>query len=161
MKGNEKKMPEYKVLEFTENQQRKRIYDLNVETNKFSKFRYFRLQTPRQQYLVNKGVKFVCESWENGEKTLHTGLISTGIDDYYFGDFVDNKKTSLMIFHFTPETSNVMIYFFNGYNKKSIPMKRQFCREFITTTILKMGAESVQNVKIITTRERVEIILHR
>lgn len=161
MKGNAKKLPEYRILEFTENPQRKNIYDLNIEMTKFSKFRYFRLQTPRQSYLINQGAKFVCESWEQGEKILHTGLISTGIDHYYFGDFLDNKKTCLMIFHFIPETSIVLIYYFNGYNKKSLSMKRQFCREFITTSIQKSGTQTVSNVQIITIGERVEIIVQR
>jgi hypothetical protein len=127
-------LPDFKLLVFTENPTRKGIYDLSTSAT-FNKFRYFRLEKPKQPYLIQQGAEFVCESWDNGVKTLHTGLIPAGAPGYYFGDHSETiqgaKKTSLMIFRFIPDTSIIQIYFFNHYNKRSIPMKLEFCRNLI------------------------------
>jgi len=129
------KQPDYKLLEFKENPDRKNIYDLQTTSAPFNKFQYFRLEQPKQPYLIQRGVKYVCETWVNGIKILHTGIIPTGAPDYYFGDFTetikDKKKTSLMIFRLIPDTSTIQIYYFNHFNKRSIPMKLEFCRNFI------------------------------
>ena len=135
MKKCSTKTPDYKLLEFAENPDKKNIYNLIYSSSTFSKFKYFRLETPRQPYLIKLGAKYVCESWYNQVKTLHTGLIPTGTPGYYFGDFVemikDKKKTSLMIFRFVPEINNIQLYFFNHFNKKSILMKLQFIQSFV------------------------------
>jgi len=127
--------PDYKLLEFKENTDRKNIYDLQTTSANFNKFNYFRLEPPKQPYLLNIGAKYVCESWNNGVKILHTGLINFGISNYYLGDYYEfingQKKTSLMIFEFIPETNEIKIYYFNHFNKRSIPMKLEFCRNFI------------------------------
>lgn len=135
MKKCSNKQPDFKILEFAENPQRNYIYDLVTSSSTFTKFSYFRLETPIQPYLIRQGAKYVCDSWENGKKILHTGLIPTGIPGYYFGDFAetinDQKKTSLMIFHIIPETTTIKICFFNRFNKRSIITKLQFVRAFI------------------------------
>ena len=131
--------PDFKLLEFTENPDRRNIYDLQKTTLIFDKFTYFRREEPILPYLIKQGVKYVCESWNSGIKTLHTGLISTGVPGYYFGDFSETikgaKKTSLMIFQFVPGTSTVQIYFFNHFNKRSIRMKKDFCKSFLLNRI--------------------------
>lgn len=130
--------PDFKLLVFTENPNRKNIYDLTPSAN-FTKFRYFRLEKPKQPYLIQRGAEYVCENWEYGVKILHTGLITTGAPGYYFGDFTETvkgkKKTSLMIFRFIPDTSTIQIYYFNHFNKRSIPMKLEFCRNFINNRV--------------------------
>ena len=138
MKKCSNQNPDFKLLEFKENPDRKNIYDLQTSAN-FNKFHYFRLENPIQPYLIRQGAKYVCDSWANGVKTLHTGLIGIGTPGYYFGDYIeqvrDKKKTSLMIFRFVPDTSTIQVYFFNQYNKRSIPMKWEFCRNFILNRI--------------------------
>lgn len=140
MKKCSNKQPDFKLLEFAENPQRKNIYDLITSSTNFKKFKYFRLETPKQPYLIKQGAKYVCESWENNAKILHTGLIPANIPGYYIGDFAeitnDKKKTSLMIFRFIPETNKILIYYFNRFNKKSITMKLQFVRAFVHNKIV-------------------------
>lgn len=132
-------VPDFKEVEFAENPKRKGIYDMQQNKNQFTKFWYFRLQTPKQSYLMQQGAKYVCESWEQGKKILHTGLIPTGIENYYFGDHREQingvQRSSVIIFHFVPSTSVIRLYYFNHYNKKSLVMKNNFCKEFIKTKI--------------------------
>ena len=134
MKRNSKQ-PDCKVLEFAPNQQLNNIYDLITTSTNFNKFKYFRLEKPLQPYLLQQGVKYVCESWEHNVKTLHTGLIPTGNPGYFVGDFVEFikgvKKNSLIIFKITPEKEIIYLYFFNHFNKKSIRLKLNFARVFI------------------------------
>jgi hypothetical protein len=144
MKTCSNHFPDCKVLLFQENPQRKKIYDLKTASAPFEKFKYFRLQTPKQPYLIKQGAKYVCESWTNSTKVLHTGLISAGIDNYYFGDHREQHKTSLMIFHFVPETSTIQIYYFNHFSKKSISMTFEFCRAYIETTMKKGDVSASQ-----------------
>ncbi len=145
MKTRSNHIPDCIFLEFKENSQRKNIYDLNSSSKTFTKFTYFRLEQPRQYYLIKQGAKYVCESWKNKIKILHTGLIPIGIENFYFGDFVETKtkgdkiitKISLIIFYFIPETSTIECYFFNSYNKNSIRMKLNFCKDYINYFIKK------------------------
>jgi len=138
--------PDFKLLEFKENPLRKNIFDLQTTSATFEKFKYFRLETPKQFYLIKQGAKYVCESWINGTKILHTGLIYLGESFYYVGDFCETyknkKKTSLMIFKFCPDTSTIQIYFFNHFNKLSVGMKYKFCRDFINN-IIKKGTVTI------------------
>jgi hypothetical protein len=135
MKNCSNHAPDCIRLQFEENPNRKNIFDLKTASRNFNRFSYFRLQKPKKSYLINQGAKFVCESWTKNTKIFHTGLIQTAIENYYFGDFAESyngkKKSSLMIFHYLPETSTIEIYFFNQYNKKSVSMKHQFCRDYI------------------------------
>lgn len=135
--------PDFKELEFKENPSRKNIFDLQPSSANFNKFNYFRLEEPQKPYLLQRGVKYVCECWDKDIKTLHTGLIPigertgerTGEPCYYFGDHIEtvrNKtKSSLMIFRLCPGYDTIKIYYFNHFNKRSILMKLQFCRNFI------------------------------
>jgi len=135
MKKCSNQPPDYKFLEFEENPARKNIYDLQTTSTTFKKFRYFRLEQPKQPYLLRMNVKYVCESWQNNYKTLHTGLIPTGIKGFYFGDHIevckDKKKSSLIIFRLNPENNIIQLYYFNHFNKRSVIMKLEFCRNFI------------------------------
>jgi len=127
--------PDFKELVFKENPTRKNIYDLQTSPANFNKFNYFRLEEPVKPYLIQLGVKYVCETWTNGIKVLHTGIIPTGAPGYYFGDHIETvkekTKSSLMIFRLIPDSSTIQIYYFNHFNKRSIPMKLEFCRNFI------------------------------
>lgn len=127
--------PDFKELVFIENKTRKNVYDLKTSSAPFTKFNYFRVEEPQQPYLKRLGVKYVCECWVDGCKVLHTGIIPTGAPGYYFGDHLetvkDKTKSSLMIFRLIPDSSTIQIYYFNHFNKRSIPMKLEFCRDFI------------------------------
>jgi len=144
MKPRSNHFPDCKVLTFQENPSRKKIYDLKPGSAPFEKFKYFRLETPKQPYLIKQGAKYVCESWTNGTKKLHSGLISTGVENYYFGDHKEQNRTSLMIFHFVPETTTIQIHYFNQYSKKSISMKYEFCRAYIENEMKKGDVSASQ-----------------
>jgi len=127
--------PDFKLLEFTENPQRENIYDLVSTSANFDKFRYFRLQEPRADYLIRLGAKYIIENWEGGVKILHTGLIPIGKENYYFGDYTEYRKgkkiNSLMLVYKHPTENRFKIWFFNGFNKKSILMKLEFLQQFV------------------------------
>ena len=133
MKKRSNFIPDYKIIEFVENPKRENIFDLYVSSDTFSKFKYFRIENPIQSYLIDKGVKFVCESWENGVKILHTGLIPINNNGFYLGDYTEiirgNKNTSLIIFEILQ--NKIKLYFFNSFNKKSLKMKIEFAKNFI------------------------------
>jgi len=142
------KLPDYKILIFEENPQRHNIYDLKTPEN-FTKFKYFRLEKPIKEYLIAQGVKFVCESWANNTKTLHTGLIPLGIDNYYFGDCYEIKNNrkihSLIIFYFDSDSCKITLFYFNHFNKFSIQLNKQFCFEFIKKREVTTPPVYVQN----------------
>jgi hypothetical protein len=127
--------PDFKELVFIENPTRKNVFNLQTSSAPFTKFNYFRLEEPIKPELIRLGVKYVCDCWIDGCKVLHTGIIPTGAPGYYFGDHLetvkDKRKSSLMIFRLLPDTSAIQIYYFNHFNKRSIPMKIEFCRNFI------------------------------
>jgi hypothetical protein len=131
--------PESKILEFRANPTREGIFDL--QNNGFNKFKYFRLQYPKIDRLKKMGVKYVMESWSNSCKILHSGLLSLRHQFYYFGDHTEiingTKKTSLFIVYLNPSSSNILIYWFNQFDKKSVKMKRDFCNEYIHRVIKK------------------------
>jgi hypothetical protein len=148
MKTRSNHTPDYKALEFTENPNRKGTYDLQPNQYGFTKFKYFMLQEPKQSYLIEQGAKHVCESWEHGKKTLHTGLIHTDIENYYFGDYREPYKgkfrSSIIIFHLVPKTTVIRLYYFNHYSKKSKALTVNFCKDFIKTIVKK----EVENLTI-------------
>ena len=135
MKRSSKQPKKFKLLEFEQSTQRQNIYDLIKTSTKFDKFKYFKLEIPLQSYLLKQGANFVCESWEQNVKTLHTGLIPTGDPGYFIGDFVELvkgvKKTSLIIFRFKPELKIIQLYYFNRFNLKSVSKRLEFARVFI------------------------------
>jgi len=123
--------PDYKLLLFKPNTARPGIYDLVNDAN-FKKFRYFRLETPKADYLKKQGAKHLIEAWDKGIKILHSGLIPFD-ENLYFADYQNRqatgKRISLMIAKIY--NAGILIIFFNGYNKKSQQMKIDFCRWFI------------------------------
>ena len=126
--------PDKKLLLFRENPVNKGIFDLDNK-NEFSKFQYFRLETPKAEYLIRQGVKYVLESWENSKKTLHTGLIPIGINNCYYADHLEMKGErkihSLMIIFIDIEKGITKILYFNHYSKKSTNMSINFCRNYV------------------------------
>lgn len=129
-------IPDCFVLEFKENENRRDTFDLNFTSTTFTKFKYFRLEQPKKDYLIKQGAKYVCQSWTKDNKSLHTGLIPIGIENYYFGDHTERRNgkkiNSIMLFYFVPDTNTIRVYYFNQYSKTSIRMKMQFCRDYIS-----------------------------
>lgn len=121
--------PKYKEFTFIQNEKRPDIYDLQGETDPRI-FHYFRLSRPRQAFLKKQGAKYVIESWRGKEKTSFTGLVSIGIQGYYFGDLLlkttpKKTKKNLIITHH--RGNSITIYLFPRFHVKRL----SFCRQFI------------------------------
>lgn len=119
--------PDFKTLEFIQNETRRDVYDL--QTKGFRKFTYFRLSMPRSPRFRSQGAKYIIESWKDGAKTLFSGLIPF-VDSYYYGDHksATSGRKSFIIAKF--EQSTIIIFYFNNYNL--YPAKRlDFVRWFI------------------------------
>jgi len=122
--------PDYKFLVFKHNPNRPGIYDLQ-NNSRFGKFHYFRLQSPKSEYLKENNVRYLIESWERGIKILHTGLIPIS-EIFYYGDHIitTNAKSSLMLFKID-NLDTIHLWYFNNFNKKNRKMKEKFCSDFI------------------------------
>lgn len=126
--------PEYK----------KHVFKANTETNYFDKVsapigfiklpNELKLEKPIREDYLNKGVKFFLKSrMVKGVYSFQTGLISTGIENWFFGDHFhpkENKKNSFCLFQFDPTATELTVYYFNHFNL--FPKKRDlFVKQFI------------------------------
>ena len=126
-----KELPDFETLIFKANEHRTGIFDL-IDNNEFDKFKFFRLEKPRTNRLQSIGVVHVIESWDNGKKILHSGLIPIH-DNFFVGDFVNlitPSKPSLMLIKII-DNQEICIWFFNSYSKYSHSLKIKFCLDFI------------------------------
>ena len=115
-------LPEARILTFRRNDKRKDIFDL--EKGKFRMFRYFRFSEPLADYLKKQGAEYVIESWEKGEKILHTGLKYFG-RGWYYGNHkkTTNSKRSLLILKFL-EKDLIEVHYFNEFDKYRDSLRR-------------------------------------
>jgi hypothetical protein len=71
----------------------------------------------------------------NKVRTLHTGLIPTGIDRWYVGDHPDvyagRTCRNTVLFHFTQDARRLIVYYFTGLEKHSIPERVRFAQQVI------------------------------
>ncbi len=133
MGASSKNTPDFCLFQFAENATRPGVYDL-VGTPENPPIRYFRLSTPRAQFLVLQGAKYVLETWEGGVKTAFTGLVPAVALGYYYGDLVEVKRDqkrrkSFVVFYLRENT--VTVYYFRSYTL--FPAKRlPFINRFIS-----------------------------
>ena len=70
----------------------------------------------------------------NKVRTLHTGLIPTGIERWYVGDHPDvyagRTCRNTVLFHFSAD-SRLTVYYFTGLEKHSIPERVRFAQQVI------------------------------
>ena len=71
----------------------------------------------------------------NKVRTLHTGLIPTGVDRWYVGDHPDvyggRVCRNTVLFRFTPDARRLIVYYFTGLEKYGIPERVKFALSVI------------------------------
>lgn len=71
----------------------------------------------------------------NKVRTLHTGLIPTGIERWYVGDHPDvyNGRTcrNTVLFHFSTDNRRLAVFYFTGLEKFSIAERVRFAQQVI------------------------------
>ena len=98
------------------------VYDLQTISGGKMPFSYFRVEEPRERYLIVQGSVKVAESHKNGVKVLHTGLWRTSDDLIFAGNLYNpvNGKLSLLLFKSDPITHTITVYLFPDRNPKNI-----------------------------------------
>lgn len=71
----------------------------------------------------------------NKVRTLHTGLIPTGVDRWFVGDHPDVYQgrtcRNTVLFHFSTDNRRLTVFYFTGLEKFSIPERVRFARMVI------------------------------
>lgn len=71
----------------------------------------------------------------NKVRTLHTGLIPTGIERWYVGDHPDvyagRTCRNTVLFHFSADSRRLTVFYFTGLEKHSIPERVRFAQQVI------------------------------
>lgn len=71
----------------------------------------------------------------NKVRTFHTGLIPTDIEQWFVGDHADvyagKVCRNVVVFHFTPDARRLVVFYFTGLQKFSIPERVKFARSVI------------------------------
>ena len=92
-----------------------------------------KLSSPQRKDYKDKTQFILSGRIVKGKKTFFTGLISTGVAYWFFGDHFhpnETQKNSFCLFRFNEISTELTIYYFNHY--KLYPNKReQFIRDFI------------------------------
>src|SRR5688500_664951 len=121
------------VARFSKSATKPSIYEL-IAPNDFS-FSFFVLSSPKAEYLRDKKVVGVIDSWRGKTKILHTGLIGC-YTDWYYGNNVhrDNVKDLIIIHHFPNKDEIVLSLFKKFYPKNPI----EFTRDYAIRQVLLM-----------------------
>ncbi len=104
------KLPDYKVLTFVKNPNRKRTYDL--VNNSFDKFTFFVVSEPKDPRFRLQGASYIVESWKGGKKVLFSG-IKPIVNEYYYGDHKDVNTGIKSAFFLKKQNDTVKMYYFN------------------------------------------------
>lgn len=140
MRGQPNSRPDFRKLVFIPNPKRSGIFDLQGQN--FKKFTFFRLALPKAPSLIQRGVKYVIESWIKGKKVLHTGLKETHRKNLYLGDHKGSRgNRSILIVHISHDLSKVEILYFNGFTIYPA-QRRQFVDDHAGLFETKTGDES-------------------
>lgn len=71
----------------------------------------------------------------NKVRTLHTGLIPSGIERWYVGDHPDvyagRTCRNTVLFHFSADSRRLTVFYFTGLEKHSIPERVRFAQQVI------------------------------
>ena len=98
------------------------VYDLQTISGDNMPFSYFRIEQPRERYLIVQGSVKVAESHKNGVKVLHTGLRPTSNKLIFAGNRYNpvNGKRSLILFKCDPITHTITVYLFPDRNPRNL-----------------------------------------
>ena len=106
---------------FIQNEKHSDIYDLQTIDGVQFPFTYFRLTSPRNEFLIKQSAVYVAESHRNNTKVLFTGLrlVTTSI---YSGNMYNpaTKKTSLLLFRHDLLERSFAVYLFLAKNPRRL-----------------------------------------
>ena len=107
---------------FIQNEKHSDIYDLQTIDGVQFPFTYFRLSSPRNEFLIKQRAVYVAESHRNGIKVLFTGLRKTISGLVYSGNMYDTKtyKRSLLLFRYVSTDQTMVVYLFPNRNPRNI-----------------------------------------
>ena len=127
--------PDFKHLQFTLNSQTG-YFEMTRGEMGFTKVptelkleKTQRREQIRSEFLIQSRIV-------NGKRLFFTGLLNTGYENWFFGDFFEIrhgiKKNSFILFHFSQDRTRFEMYFFNHF--KLYPDRRdKFIQTFIDT----------------------------
>ena len=85
----------------------------------------------------------------NKVRTMHTGLIPTGVEGWYVGDHADiyggKVCRNTVVFHFTPDARRLILFYFTGLEKYSIAERVKFARQVIPWLVLPSSNDPAGN----------------
>lgn len=71
----------------------------------------------------------------NKVRTMHTGLIPTGVEQWFVGDHTDvyagRTCRNTVVFHFSTDARTLTLFYFTGLQKYSIEERVKFARSVI------------------------------
>ena len=107
---------------FKQNAIHPEIFDLQTDEGNNFPFTYFRLSSPRSEFLIKQRAVYVAESHRNGEKVLFTGLRQTIARGIYSGNMPNPKtqKRSLLLFEENKPQKIFIVYVFPNHNPTKI-----------------------------------------
>ena len=107
---------------FKQNAIHPEIFDLQTDEGNNFPFTYFRLSSPRSEFLIKQRAVYVAESHRNGVKILFTGLRPANVNTFYSGNMFSQltKKKSLILFRYDQPEKSFMVYLFPNRNPKKL-----------------------------------------
>ena len=107
---------------FKQNAIHPEIFDLQTDEGNDFPFTYFRLSSPRNEFLIKQRAVYVAESHRNGVKILFTGLRPANVNTFYSGNMFSQltKKKSLILFRYDQPEKSFMVYLFPNRNPKKL-----------------------------------------
>lgn len=107
---------------FRQNEKHSDIYDLQTIDGVQFPFTYFRLSSPRNEFLIKQRAVYVAESHRNGVKILFTGLRPANVNTFYSGNMFNQltKKRSLIIFRYNLLKKSFKVYLYPYRNPKKL-----------------------------------------
>jgi hypothetical protein len=135
--SNEFKFPENYTIEYRLNtiSGRYEKQPMRIEFNKLpNELKVERTQDKR--ILANGANEIITGRIKGGKREFFTGLISiTSFKNFYYGnDYTFNngtKKNSLVIFKFSEDNRQLIVYYFNSFYKDSRQEREKFVQLFI------------------------------
>ena len=106
---------------FKQNAIHPEIFDLQTDEGNNFPFTYFRLSSPRSEFLIKQRAVYVAESHRNGAKVLFTGLRLVA-NTIYSGNILNTttRKKSLLFFKYDLSEKSFTVYLFPNRNPKKV-----------------------------------------
>jgi hypothetical protein len=135
--SNEFKFPENYTIEYRLNtiSGRYEKQPMRIEFNKLpNELKVERTQDKR--IIANGATEIITGRIKGGKREFFTGLISlSSSKNFYYGnDYTFNngtKKNSLVIFKFSEDNRQLIVYYFNSFYKESRQEREKFVQLFI------------------------------